>query len=113
LAQRKRADFEQAESLLPEVERDARRIDEAMRTLHEATTAFEGKWVTIRRLSGAGPQKTSINVHVGRAVRVGLRGLPGIVADMVPPNERHTVSELSTGWSQQVRNLKQKAADAA
>jgi hypothetical protein len=113
-ADRKRADLERAESMLPEVEQLSRQIDEAMRTLHEATKAFDEKWATIRRLSGAGPHKTAINVHLGRSFRVGLRGLPGIVVDTVPPNERHSVTELSAGWSQQVRNLsKQKAASAA
>jgi hypothetical protein len=76
-----------------------------MKTLHEETTAFDATWATIRRLSGAGPHKTAINVHLGRSFRVGLRGLPGIVADMVAPNERHSVSELHAGWQQQVRNL--------
>jgi hypothetical protein len=104
-ARRKRADLEQAGAMLTEVEQLALQIDAAMKALHEATTAFERAWAKIRALSGAGPHKTAITVHLGRTFRVGLRGLPGIVADMVPPNERHTAADLNTGWSQQVRNL--------
>jgi hypothetical protein len=102
---RKRADLERAVSLLPEALALAERMDAAMKGLHADTTAYDALWAQIRELSGAGPHKTARGVHLGRSFRVGLRGLPGIVADMVPPNERHGVAELDAGWSLQVRNI--------
>jgi hypothetical protein len=101
----KREDIEQAVQLLQEAERLALKADQAMQVLHESTAAFDKLWAKIRSLSGVGPQQTAVNVHLGRSFRTGLRGLPGVNVDLVPPNERHTVSELNTGWSRQVRNI--------
>jgi hypothetical protein len=108
-ASQKRADLAEAEALLPEVAQMALQIDQAMKTLHEATKAFEAAWSKIRDLSGAGPQRTSTNVHLSRSLRTGLRGLPGVQIDTVPPLERHTVTELAEGWSLQVRNMAETA----
>jgi len=104
-AGRKRADLKQAEALLPKVAEMAAQIDGAMRALREASAAFEQTWATIKQLSGAGPTGGAIKVLLERAYRVGLRGLPGLRLDMVPPNERHSVSELAAGWSQQVQRI--------
>jgi hypothetical protein len=100
-----RQKLESAVAMLPEAAKLALETDAAMKVLHEATTAFEDNWARIKALSGAGPQKMAIGVHLGRSFRVGLRGLPGIVADMVPTNERHSVTELNTGWSRRVSNM--------
>jgi hypothetical protein len=105
LAHQKRTDMAKAEAMLPEVEMLAQQMDAAMQTLHEVATAFDKAWATIRRLSGGGPNQRALIVHLGRAFRVGLRGLPGVEADLVAPLERHSAAELAAGWSLQVRNL--------
>jgi hypothetical protein len=110
-ASQKRADLERAESLLPKVAEMAAQMDEAMKTLREASASFEAHWSEIKRLSGAGPVGGAIKVHLDRAYRSTLRGLP-LQLEMVPPNERHTVSELATGWSAQVRNVVSKSKPA-
>jgi hypothetical protein len=104
-ASRKRADLEQAEALLPRVAELAAQMDNAMKTLREASAAFEAHWSDIKRLSGAGPVGGAIKVHLDRAYRTALRGLPGLALEMVPPTERHSVSELAAGWSKQVSNV--------
>ncbi len=119
VASQKRADLAKAEAMLPEVEQLARQIDEAMATLQIATKAFDDKWAVIKKLSGGGPGKAQLGVILSRSLRVGLRGLPGIIVDLVPPNERHSAAEINAGWEQQVRNLaatsstQTKAANAA
>jgi hypothetical protein len=105
LAQRKRADFEKAESLLGEVDQLARQMDDAMKTLRETSATFEAHWSTIKQLSGSGPTGGALKVFLDRAYRSALRGLPGMEIRPVPPNERHTVSELTAGWSKQVSNV--------
>jgi hypothetical protein len=57
----------------------------------------------VRRLSGAGPQHTAIRVHLARAISSGLMGLPQH-PDLLAPNERRSVTELTTAWATQVRN---------
>jgi hypothetical protein len=104
-ASQKRADLERAESLLPKVAELAAQMDDAMKVLREASATFEAHWSEIKRLSGAGPVGGAIKVHLDRAYRSALRGLPGLRLEMVPPNERHSVSELAFGWSQQVKNV--------
>jgi hypothetical protein len=102
-ADRQRADLEKAHAMLPEVEAAAAQIDEAMKVLRETTVAFEQKWAVIKELSGAGPLPGATKIHVGRAFRTGLRGLPGFQIDLVSPTQRTTTSALSAGWSEQVR----------
>jgi hypothetical protein len=104
-ASQKRADLEQAEALLPKVAEMAAKMDDAMKTLREASAAFEKAWSEIKRLSGAGPTGGALKVHLDRAYRSALRGLPGIDIRPVAPNERHSASELHAGWQQQVRNV--------
>jgi hypothetical protein len=115
-ASQKRADLERAEALLPKVAEMAAQMDAAMKTLREASAAFEQAWSEVKRLSGVGPTGGAIKVHLGRACRSALRGLPGLQLEMVPPNERHSVSELTAGWSKQVSNVataQNKSADEA
>jgi hypothetical protein len=111
-ASQKRADLEKAESLLPRVAEMAARLDDAMKTLREVGSEFERTWATIKNLSGSGPTWQAAKVHLERALRTGLRGLPLRVA-MVPPNERHSVAELAEGWSTQVKNMAQNRPASA
>jgi hypothetical protein len=76
-----------------------------MKALREASATFEAHWSTIKRLSGAGPTGGALKVHLDRAFRSALRGLPGMDIRPVAPNERHSASELHAGWQQQVRNV--------
>jgi hypothetical protein len=101
----KRNDLEQALSLLPEVAAIASQIDEAMASLQAATVAFQDKWAQIKRLSGAGPTVVATKVHIERALRSGLRGLPGLSVDLVSPTQRCSASSLHAGWSLQVKNM--------
>jgi hypothetical protein len=62
-ASQKRADLERAASLLPKVAEMAAQMDEAMKTLREASATFEAHWSEIKRLSGAGPTGGAIKVQ--------------------------------------------------
>jgi chromosome segregation ATPase len=104
----KQADLQEAEALLPEVEQLARQIDEAMKILQDATVAFQDKWAQLKRLSGAGPTVVATKVHIERALRTGLRGLPGLMVDLVSPTQRCSASSLNAAWSLQVRNVAAK-----
>ena len=110
-AGQKRADLAEAEALLPEVEQLARQIDEAMKTLQAATVAFQDNWAQLKRLSGAGPTVVATKVHLERALRSGLRGLPGLSVDLVSPTQRCSASSLNTGWSLQVTNTAARAVE--
>jgi hypothetical protein len=101
----KRADLAEAEAMLPEVEQLARQIDQAMTSLQAATVAFQDKWATLKRLSGAGPTVVATKVHLERALRTGLRGLPGLSVDLVSPTQRCSASSLNAGWSLQIKNM--------
>jgi chromosome segregation ATPase len=103
LAERRRADGEQAETILAETEKLAAAMDAAMVSLKAAAVDFQDKMLAIRRLSGAGPQHTAIRVHLARALSSGLMGLPQH-PDLLAPNERRSVTELTTAWATQVRN---------
>ena len=107
-AKQKRADLAAAEALLPEVAQLALAIDEAMKTLQAATVAFQDKWSKLKRLSGAGPTVVATKVHIERALRTGLRGLPGLMVDLVSPTQRCSASSLNAAWSLQVRNVAAK-----
>jgi hypothetical protein len=104
----KRADLAEAEAMLPEVAQIATQIDAAMKTLQAATVAFQDKWAKLKRLSGAGPTVVATKVHIERALRTGLRGLPGLSIDLVSPTQRCSASSLNAGWSTQVRNVAAK-----
>ena len=101
---RRRADMEQADKIMLEAETLAATMDAAMSSLKAAAVDLQDKMATIRRLSGAGPQHTAIRVHLARAPSSGLMGLPQH-PDLLAPNERHSVAELTTAWAAQVRNV--------
>jgi hypothetical protein len=103
LAARHRADAEQADTILAETEKLAETMDAAMVSLKAAAVDFQDKMAAVRRLSGAGPQHPAIRVHLARAISSGLMGLPQH-PDLLAPNERRSVTELTTAWATQVRN---------
>lgn len=104
ISARRRADMEQADKIMLEAETLAATMDAAMSSLKAAAVDLQDKMATIRRLSGAGPQHTAIRVHLARAISSGLMGLPQH-PDLLAPNERHSVAELTTAWAAQVRNV--------
>jgi chromosome segregation ATPase len=103
MSAQRRADAEKAETVMAEVEKLAAAIDAAMASLKAAAVDFQNKMEMARRLSGAGPQHQAIKVLLARAISAGLMGLPQH-PDLLAPNERRSVTELTTAWAQQVRN---------
>jgi hypothetical protein len=110
-ADRKQADLDKAQALLPDVERMAAEIDAAMKTLHEVRVAYELTWGQIKALSGAGPAAFALRSGISRPLRVGLRGLPGIEVDIVRPGSRCTLGELTAQWTQQVCHFAAQTPD--
>ena len=104
ISARRHADAEQANKIMLEAEALAATMDGAMALLRVGAVDLQDKMAMIRRLSGAGPQHTAIRVHLARAISSGLMGLPQH-PDLLAPNERHSVAELTTAWAAQVRNM--------
>jgi hypothetical protein len=115
ISARRRADAEQADKIMLEAETLAATMDGLMASLKVAAVDLQDKMAMIRRLSGAGPQHSAIRVHLARAISSGLTGLPQH-PDLLAPNERHSVADLTTAWAAQVRHViatLETAAEAA
>jgi hypothetical protein len=103
VAARRRSDAAQADVILAETEKLAETMDAAMVSLKAAAVDFQDKMEMVRRLTNSGPQHQAIKVHLARALSSGLMGLPQH-PDLLAPNERRSVTELTTAWATQVRN---------
>jgi chromosome segregation ATPase len=102
-AARRRAEAEEADVILAEIEKLAESMDAAMVSLKAAAVDFQIKMETVRRLTGSGPQHQAIRVHLARAISSGLTGLPQH-SDLLAPRERRSMTELVASWATQVRN---------
>jgi hypothetical protein len=88
---------------MAEAERLAELMDTAMRDLQKHAVDYQQAMADVRRLSGSGPQHEGVRALLSRAVKAGLAGLPQY-ADVLQPDERRTVAEITAAWALQVRN---------
>ena len=103
LAKRRKADAEKAGAVIAEAERLAELMDTTMRNLQKHAVDFQEAMADIRRLSGAGPQHDGVRALLSRAVKAGLMSLPQY-QDVLQPDERRSVAEITAAWATQVRN---------
>lgn len=103
MSAQRRADAEQADTIMAEAEKLAKTMDADMASLKAGAVEFQAKMEMVRRLTNSGPQHQAIKVHLARAISAGLMGLPQH-PDLLAPHERRSLAELTAVWATQVRN---------